>query len=237
MRMPITRPPHPSASGPRSMSTTPSRPLLTSLALMSVFLGSWADPAHAAPVCAAPVPGAAIEKVRGFSTVGGGWLVDARNGAFYANDRGSMMSRLDGPALGPIDRVIEINPDVSLLVKNRDGSGTGGVYLLDAKDQKIQEVSGSEPLQVFLHGRLASGGFLLGADRGLYRIQVGSQQLRGLSKPVTGAVSVLQALDDGSWLVGAYYGLFRVDSRGDRVDAVQGGDTGAVTAIRRLSDG
>ena len=58
MRMPITRPPHPSASGPRSMSTTPSRPLLTSLALMSVFLGSWADPAHAAPVCAAPVPGA-----------------------------------------------------------------------------------------------------------------------------------------------------------------------------------
>jgi hypothetical protein len=180
------------------MSTTPSRPLLTSLALMSVFLGSWADPAHAAPVCAAPVPGAAVEKVRGFSTVGGGWLVDARNGAFYVNDRGSMVSRIDGPALGPIDRVLEINSDLSILIKNRDGSGAGGVYLLDAKSQKIQEMAGSEPLQVFLHGRLASGGFLLGADRGLYRIEAGNHQLRELPKPVTGAVSVLQALDDGT---------------------------------------
>jgi ligand-binding sensor domain-containing protein len=237
MRMPITRPPHPSASGPRSMSTTPSRPLLTSLALMSVFLGSWADPAHAAPVCAAPVPGAAVEKVRGFSTVGGGWLVDARNGAFYVNDRGSMVSRIDGPALGPIDRVLEINSDLSILIKNRDGSGAGGVYLLDAKSQKIQEMAGSEPLQVFLHGRLASGGFLLGADRGLYRIEAGNHQLRELPKPVTGAVSVLQALDDGNWLAGAYYGLFRVDSRGGRTDAVPGSDTGTVSAIRRLNDG
>src|SRR3954463_14758196 len=148
-----------------------SRLLLMLLALVGVFLGTLAPPADAASVCVAPVPGAAIEKVRGFSTVGGGWLIDARNGAFYVNDRGSMMSRLDGPALGPIDRVIEINPDVSLLVKNRDGSGAGGVYLLDAKNQKLQEVPGSEPLQVSSYGRLAAGGFLLGADRGLYRIE------------------------------------------------------------------
>lgn len=236
---PVAHLPHHSAYafGLFSALSPRTRPLLIRLTLMSACLGAWHTPADAASICAAPVPGSVIEKVRGFLNVGGGWLVDARNGSFYINDRGSMVSRLDGPALGPIDRVIEINPDLSLLVKNRDGSGTGGVYLLDAKNQKLQEVPGSEPLQVSLYGRLASGGFLLGADRGLYRIEAGSHQLRDLSKPATGAVSVLQALDDGSWLVGAYYGLFRVDSRGNRVDAVQGGDTGAVTVIRRLGDG
>src|SRR5215207_1846558 len=89
-----------------------SRLLLMQLAFVGAFLGTLAPPADAAPVCAAPVPGAAVENVRGFSSVGGGWLVDARNGAFYVNDRGSMVSRLDGPALGPVDRVLEINSDL-----------------------------------------------------------------------------------------------------------------------------
>src|SRR4051812_19636520 len=99
-----------------------SRPCLIQVTLIGIFLGPWAAPAYAAPVCAAPVPGAAVEKVRGFSTAGGGWLVDARNGAFYVDDRGSdrgsMVSRLDGPALGPVDRVLEINSDLSVLIKN-----------------------------------------------------------------------------------------------------------------------
>jgi len=213
------------------------RPLLVRIALAGVVVGPLTVPAGATPVCTAPVPGAVVEKARGFSAVGGGWLVDARNGAFLVNDRGSMASRLEGPAPGPIDRVQEVNPDLSILVKNRDGSGSGGIYLLTAKSLKIQEAEGSEPLQVLQHGRLASGGFLLGADRGLYRIEANSYQVRDLSKPVTGSVSILQSLDDGSWLAGAYYGLFRVDSRGGRAEPVLGGDTGAVTAIRRLNDG
>src|SRR3954447_12768876 len=101
---PVARLPHHSAYAFRllSASSPRPRPLLIRLTLMSVCLGAWHTPADAASICAAPVPGAVIEKVRGFLNVGGGWLVDARNSSYYVNDRGSMVSRLDGPALGPI---------------------------------------------------------------------------------------------------------------------------------------
>jgi hypothetical protein len=193
--------------------------------------------ASATAVCAAPIPGPSLERIRAVVSLGAaGWLVDARAGAFYLTADGTRLASLEGNVSGHIDDVLPAGPDAAIVLTSPQAAASGGTFRIDLKDLKVRELSGSEPLKVTLSGKLPNGGALLGTARGLFRIE-GGQQLRDLSRPGMGAVTVLQQTDDSTWLVGAQNGLYRFDAKTSRVDAVTGGDFGAVTDLSRMADG